>query len=110
MQTNFLRPVYKAPPKLTVNEFAVAVLVFCATTDRDLPDGVDKTLDAINPDTLKTPYRELITAYQNRPSDWVLAEIEVIYLGLLEQTIREQRAANKDWTPKKGDIYDKAGI
>ena len=85
------------PAPLTVFETAIATLVFCLTTQRDLPDGTKEILVAIDPAALKEPYRSIISMFQKSPTD--LEELEVIYTVLLESTMKVQRKANKDFAP-----------
>jgi hypothetical protein len=100
--TSYVAP---KPKTLSINELAVAVLIFCATTQRELPRGVDKSLDRINPNDFKEPYKSLLEMWRRRTGN-VMEEIEVIYSILLPKAIKDSRMENKDFAPKSPDIYD----
>jgi hypothetical protein len=87
----------KYSPKLSADELAIAMLVFCCTADKRLPNGIADILDSIDPEPLKEPYKSLLLLWKDRSPDYVLDEMGILFSILLEQSIKDSRQKNKDY-------------
>jgi hypothetical protein len=89
----------------TYNDMAVAVFCYCAVTGKDMPNGLMETVEKINPQTLKEPYKTLLSGIKNSHYN-DMDVIKVTFSSLLQTSLKEERKKNIDHVVVKTDWYE----